>query len=570
MANIAAIWKRAEAALRTETPRNLGEAGPSNAFGDPRTNNFSTGGGSFDAANDTGYRSSTAGFNIDSQREMLPAWRREIVKKSRSLRNNLPFYRAIINTAAEHSIGWGLMPMPKSGNKPYDRASLAYWKRWASKKDVDVTGKHDYAGLQMLACKEAQVDGEIFSYKVTDATGRRQRQFFKAEQVGNGLTIGYGPSTSDLTDNWVDGILLDPAMKPILYRVLKRQLPGTAPLANSVMTFEEIPAARMNHIYEREASTRNRGLPWGYSGMNAMLDAMDIQVFEQIAHKLNAAIIASITTPTGASPGGVEGMLAAAAAMNGRPPGDHKKNESVRYLELNGSMIPLFKAGENLSFFGQGRQVVNVVEFATWIFNGVANGYGVPLPMVLGWAGVSGTAVRATNEMAGRFFERVQRMMINDMTQPDWEDVIGTGILAYLYPKDFPMVEPLAPPPGFTGWNSVNWRGPKVITVDKVRDGKMVIELLARGRMSGQEYWAECGEDPDEMPDICDQEVAEGLDRWVNIYKLPEEHYWRRLFGASSMQSGATGSGGGTGDGGSHDAQGLIDQLRSLLLASMD
>jgi|GEM_PF-6545889 len=558
-------WARAEAALRPPSVSLLPSPQSSWDEGRHPGQSYASGGTTLDAANDSGVRTSTAGRNIDSHRDLTPGARREVVKKSRSLFDNLPFYRAIVTAAVDSSIGWGLKPMPKSDDKTYNRNALAYWKRATQGKGMDVAGKLDYGGLQALVCEQVMVDGEIFPYKCSDGTGRRQRQMFSTEQIGNGLVGGYGPSTNNLAFNWVDGILLDPAMKPLIYRVLLRQLQGTAPLANSVMTFQEIPAAQMLHVYEKRRATRNRGLPWGYCGMNDMIDAMDIKVFELIAHKLNAALIASITTPTGAPPGGMDGMLAAMALRPGEGGGSapKKSKDGVTYLNLNGSMVPLFKAGENLNWFGQGRQVVNVIELANYIFNGVAAGFGMPVQLALGWAGQGGASVRATLEMGGRFSERVQRMMINDMCQPDWEDVIGTGILAYLYPQAFPLVEPLAPPAGLVGWNTVTWRGPKNITVDKARDGNLLLKLMQAGKMTDEEWWVENGEDPTEMPVQCDEEIAENLDRWVNVLKLPAEHFWRRLFGANAMQGSPSPA-----DSGSKDetaAGHLIDQLRALL-----
>jgi capsid protein len=140
-------------------------------------------------------------------------------------------------------------------------------------------------------------------------------------------------------------------------------------------------------------------------------------------------------------------------------------------------------------------------------------------------------------ELGKRFFERVQRMMINTMCQPDYENVVATGILAYLYPADYPGVEPLAPPRGMDGWDCVTWRGPSDLTVDRGRDGRMYLELIRSGLMSREEWWVKNNEDPEEMEAVATDELAARLNHWVNVQGLPEDKFWLREFGANGSLS---------------------------------
>lgn len=484
------------------------------------------GGAVFDSASDNPQRSTTVFFPYDSTKEIRPADRREMVKKHRSLRNNLGFVRGVVNTTVELSIGWGLQPIPKSGNKPYDARSLAYWKRATRRKSWDVTGKHNQPAMQRLALRETCVDGEILNLKVLDQFGRQQRQLIKTEQIGAGYFRGE-------PIGWEDGVQYNSLRRPLNYFVLQNDLPGLPPNQQRGVPRS---ASDMLHIYERERSTQNRGLPWGYTGLNHGIDMIDISAFEKIAHKLNTAIIATMTTATGESPKGMEALLSAAKAASAAgtaaatPPTRKDTAKGTQFLNLHGSMIPLFKVGESMNFFN-GRNSVNTVEFTAALAAWYAQGFGLPVEMVIGMAQGS-SAVRGNTDLAGRFFERCQMMIIDDLCQPDWESVIGTGILAWAYPRDYPGVEPLEPPPGWTGWDVVEWRGPRNIQIDKMRDGKLAIELVRGGLMTRAEWWTLNGEDPTDMDAAVDDDVAEGLQRWLDR-GLPEEYFWRRQFGSN-------------------------------------
>lgn len=181
-----------------------------------------------------------------------------------------------------------------------------------------------------------------------------------------------------------------------------------------------------------------------------------------------------------------------------------------------------------MNFF-QGRKSSSVVEFAGWLCAQYAQGLGLPVEFVVGMA-TGSAAVRGNTDIAGRFFEEVQMLMIDDWCQPNYENIISTGILAHAYPRDFPLVEPLEPPRGWTGWDVCEWRGPKNITVDRSRDGKMHLELRRAGWMTDEEYWTLNGEDPDEMSLTVDDELVARRQRWLDR-DLPEDMFWRREFG---------------------------------------
>lgn len=478
-------------------------------------------GGNFDSSSDNPQRSSTVYFPLDSTKEIQPRERRELIKKHRMLRNNLGFVRGIINTTVRLSIGWGMMPIPKSGDKDFDRRALAYYKRQTAKQSYDVSGQDHGRSMQRLVLREVITDGEIFGIKVIDGYGRPQRQLIKTEQIGN-------PDRQSGTDNWKDGVLLNSLGRPLIYNVRQNSMPGSITPRS-----RPIEARNMLHIFDRERAGQEHGLPWGYTGQNHGLDAIDLAAFEKIAHKFNTAVIGSMTTKDGAAPASMEAMLAAAARAASEAGataegGEIKGKEGMRSIKLHGSTIPIFKTGESMNFF-QGRNSATAIEMAGWLCAQYAQGFGIPVEMVVGLA-TGSAAVRGNTDIAGRFFEENQMLMIDDWCQPDYENIVGTGILAATYPRDFPLVEPLEPPRGWTGWDVCEWRGPKNVTVDRGRDGKLYLDLKRAGWMTDEEYWTLNGEDPEEMSLSIDDELVARRERWL-ARGLPEDMFWRREFG---------------------------------------
>lgn len=476
----------------------------------------------FDGASDNPQRSSTVYFPLDSTKEINPHHRREMVKKHRSLRNNLGFVRGIVNTTVRLSIGWGLQPIPKSPDRAFNQRASAYWKRYTRRQSFDAAHQDNEAAMQRLVLREVLTDGEIFAIKVVDDFGRPQRQLLKTEVIGD-------PPDKGKDSKWLDGILTNSLNRPLEYCVLKQ----LNPLNPGLRKFERVAARDVLHVYDRERATQMRGLPWGYTGLNHGVDCLDIAAFEKIAHKLNTAIVGSLSTQTGEVPASMNGLLSTAqeAATAGST---RNTREAAKYLDLHGTMVPVFKTGDSMSLFLQGRNSMNTTEFAGWLCAQYAHGFGLPVETIVGMLS-GGAAVRGNLELTGRFCEEVQMLMIDDWCQPNYENVIGTALLAAQYPKDFPMVEPLEPPQDFTGWDVCEWRGPKNITVDRGRDGKLYLEQKRAGLLTHEEWWTMNGEDPTEMDERIDDETQERLKRWL-ARGLPEEKFWIRELG----QPGAT------------------------------
>ncbi len=476
----------------------------------------------FDGASDNPQRSSTVYFPLDSTKEIRPHERREMIKKHRSLRNNLGVVRGIINTTVRLGIGWGLQPIPKSPDRAFNRSALSYWTRNTRSQNFDVSAQDKEPSMQRLVLRETITDGEIFGIKVFDDFGKAQRQLIKTEQIGD-------PQSKGKDDNWNDGILCNSLGRPLSYHILQNTL-NQHPTGAGQPRGTPVEPRDILHVYDRERAHQRHGLPWGHTGLNHGVDALDIAAFEKISHKLNTAIIGTLSTTDGAVPRNMQAILEAAAEASASTD-TRTTREAAKYLDIHGSSIPVLKTSDSMNLFLQGRNSINTIEFTGWLCAQYAHGFGLPVEVIVGMIQGS-AAVRGNMELAGRFFEEVQMLMIDDWCQPNWENIIGTGLLAHAFPRDYPGIEPLAPPEGndWTGWDTVEWRGPKNITIDRGRDGKLYLEQKRAGWLTDEEWWTMNGEDPVEMSETVDRDVKERLDRWLAL-GLPEDKFWLRELG---------------------------------------
>jgi capsid protein len=467
---------------------------------------------------------------VSQTRDITPIQRREAVAAHRILRDRVPFVRALINAIVDLALGdQGMIPVFRSGDPEYDQRALAYYKRATRRQTFDVTGQETGASMQRLVLRSVITDGEIFGIKVIDGFGKSQRQLICTEQVGN-FAVG--------NTNIIDGIEYNTVMRPVRYHVVQLK-PGNFNTLTYGTTTEPIDARDVLHVYDRERATMKRGLPWGYTGINHGIDTIDIAELLKTNVKLGAAVIGSVTTPTGDLPKTAQDLVAAAtrAAAAGTAaatrPTQKDTEPATRFLDIHGTMIPVFKAGEGMNFYN-GRAAANEIEFLGWLAAQYAIGLGLPIENVVG-IGTGSAATHANSDIVQRFLKCVQRIITDDWNQPSTENILSTGILAYSYPGSYPGVEPLQPPKDVARYADIQWRGPRGFQVNKTRDAKSNIDLIARGLKTVEEYWSENGEDPDE----AEQHILQGRVRrraaWL-AQGLDEARFWQVELGTNAQQ----------------------------------
>jgi hypothetical protein len=457
-------------------------------------------------------------------RDISPIQRREAVATHRILRDRVPFVRGLINALTDLALGdQGMIPTFASGDSEYDKRALAYYKRATRRQTWDITGQDNGASMQRLVLRTMITDGEIFGIKVIDSFGNTQRQLVVTEQIG---------SMWNSTSAIVDGIEYNSVHRPITYHV--QQISERMGAEKS----RPIAARDIMHVYDRERATQKRGLPWGYTGLDNGINTIDINQLVMGTMKMNASVIGSMTTPTGEVPKAMEALLNAATAASAAgtaastPDSQRDTTQATRFLDVYGSMIPIFKAGEGMTFM-QGRTAANEIDFLGWLLAQYATGLGLPADIVVGIA-TGSAATHANSDIVQRFLKCVQRLIVDDWNQPSTENLLSNGIFAWYFPERFPGVLPLQPPNDPSRYADIQWRGPRGYQVNKTRDAKSNVELISRGLKTIEEYWSESGEDPLEAEEMVDKALERRRQRWLDR-GWPEDRFWQREFGPNAQ-----------------------------------
>lgn len=482
----------------------------------------------FDAANDTGTRSNALGFPIDSRKEIRPEERRTLIKKSRSLRNNLGLVRRLINGTTRYTLGRGLIPSAATDDKAFNIRADAYFDRWAMSTQCDVSGRLNFYQMQRVALRELFTDGEFFGLQVRDTEDRCKVQLLKTERVSGAARCIPG-------DHFADGIRCDEDNSPTSYRVISYDR------RSDLQKTTDYSAEDMIHVFDPERIGQQRGLPWLYHGQNSLLDILDITAFEKAAVKLHSYFAAAITTPTGKAP---QGVKARAAAATGGDSGGSDAESRQYHTFLGGAAIPVLRKGEEIKFFTSDRPSLTFAGFIDFLVRDIAWGFGVSPEFIWAVAGMGGANTRFILQDSEWFFDEIRQLLIDIFCQRIYSWVIANGILSGNLPY---CKDPL--------WHACNWQGPPSLTVDRGRDGRLYIDLVKNGMMSRQDWWSALGKDGLKMRRAIIEELAEDI-AYCEEKGVPVGFYLQAMPG----QAGVSAS-----DGTVADPQGRLEALDELI-----
>lgn len=463
----------------------------------------------FDSAGNVGIRSSTAHHPLDSRKEIRPEERRQLVRKSRSLRANFGLVRNIVNSTARYSIGRGLTPSASTSDRDFNEKADAYFNAWAMSKSCDVAGRLNFYQMQRLILRETFVDGETFNIQARRDGRGQQLQLLKTERCGGGPSIGQS--------FWDDGIQVNDYDEPQSYSIISY---GPPPGLEETVT--QYSAEDVIHFFDPERIGQRRGLPWLYHGQNSLLDILDITAFEKAAVKLNSYFAGVITTPTGKAPVGVRGKAAAAS-------GSEEIDEDTRkYQEfLGGAAIPVLKKGEEMKFFSSDRPSTSFAGFIDYLVRDICLGFGVAPELVWILAGGSSADRRFVLQQSEWFFEEIRSLLIDTFCQRVRSWVIGDAILTGK------VAEPSDPE-----WWSCEWQGPPSQTIDKGREGRLYIDLVTSGLMSRNEWWAKQGKAGLKQRRAVIDEIAEDL-AYCKEKGVPSGLYYKTMPGQAGVEEPA-------------------------------
>ena len=443
----------------------------------------------YEGANFTIRRSRVPGVPPqDAKRDLSPAVRRELVRRSRYLHKNSGFVRELVGNMAIYSTGDGIKPQAQSGNPEWNRKAEEYFTRWASR--CEITRRFSFEECQSLVCRAVDIDGEYFVHKTRDADNRPVLQLIESHRIGD--SSGSGEST--------DGIGVDEYGAPIFYRTLE-----------DAGGHRDLPAESVLHIFEPESVTAVRHAPILQHSINHILDEMELLALEKHAVKDNADIARVLKTDRGEV--GEDGDFALPVTGTGLL----DSSDPVSLQKIVGGKLVALKPNESIDSFESNRPSPTFTGFLTHLRRDSALGV-LPYEFAADSSSVGGAGVRLIVAKADRRFSYRQLILIQRFLLPVWAYVIGDGIARGELP--------LQP-----DWFKVRFQKPKKVTVDAGREAQQNRADVETGLKTLSESYAELGLDFEEQAEIRAQN-ARALFDLAKKYQIPLEMLYKPSTGA--------------------------------------
>jgi len=427
----------------------------------------------------------------DTKRDLTPAVRNELVRRSRYLHKNSGFVRELVGNMAIYSTGDGIKPQAQSPDPAWNRAAEEYFANWSSQ--CEITRRFSFAECQALVCRAVDVDGEYFVHKTRDANNRPVLQLIETHRIGDGGTSG-APTP------FRDGIGIDSYGAPLFYRLIQDE--GDT---------KELPAESVLHIFEPESVSAMRHPPTVQHSINHILDEMELLALEKHAVKDNADISRVIKTDRGEI--GEDGDFSLPVTGTG----NQDPSDPVALQKIVGGKLVALKPNESIDSFESKRPSPTFTGFLEHLRRDAALGV-LPFEFAADSSKIGGAGVRLVVAKADRRFSYRQLILIQRFLLPVWAYVIGDAIAQRELPAQ-------------PGWHKVRWQRPKRVTVDAGREAQQNRADVETGLKTLSESYAELGLDFEEQAEIRAQDARLMIDL-ATKYSVPLEMLYRPSTGA--------------------------------------
>lgn len=389
--------------------------------------------------------------------------------RSRDLTRNNPYAKRAVDIVVAHQVGFGIMPRPRTGSAAADKRLKMIFAEWV--KTCDVTGVHDFYGLQALAARARAESGEVLirlwrnrgpgpvplQLQVLEPDHLDHN---KNEENADGSRIVYG-------------VELDPYGARVAYWLFRRHPGDSAYVAPRLSMSERVPAADVIHMFRADRPGQVRGVPDCAPVVTRMRGLDDYQEAELERARVQACLAAFITTPSLGVGGPLAGLPDAAS-------GERRQTMSPGMME---QLLP----GEDIKFLAPAAGDAYGDHVKT-VLRAIAVGFGVTYhQLTADLSDANYSSLRAGNIEFRRLVEQAQYLMlIPQLCDRVWTEFVRVAVLAN-------AVRPRA-----AGY-AVEWVPPAFEAVDPLKDAQAERERIDLMLTSPQRAIAAQGFDPDEI-----------------------------------------------------------------------
>jgi capsid protein len=456
------------------------------------------GAAAYDSAKSSPTRSNFLAFPTNSRRELTPLTRRQIVQKSRALEANLPFLTRVKMKYARMAVGTGIHFRFITEDVDFNDAAQRDVETWWNNKDLySIDGSVDGWEAKRLAAETILIDGE---YPATMVTGLNDWPMLQPLDVFEIET----PPENNLRRQWDDGVRINEFERPMEYAV--RSLPRL--IGDLTRDFRYVPRESMIHLFKRRRARGHRGMPWGYSGINQGIDALDLNALVTGTAKLHSALAVAVK---GTAKKGKRGALNKITTGGGG--GEAADTQALEKI-FGGGMINYLGENGELQLLSSQHPGSNVLEFIKLLCHQMCGGFDMPFSIMWDMGQGGGTGVRYDAEDAQSAFDQLGDLITWHFVRREiiWKvsKAIKAGRIAK--PKDAYWFE------------KILFRGPRKLTVDVGRMATAFKTLTRNAGMSIPRFLEEQGLDAyAEMRDqirflkfIREESEKEGVDvNWL-------------------------------------------------------
>jgi capsid protein len=428
----------------------------------------------------------------DARRDLSPATRRELVRRSRYLYRNSGFVREMVSSMAIYSTGDGIRPQAQSPDPDWNRRAEDYFKSWSAR--CEVTGRFSFEECQGLVCRGLDIDGEYFVLKTRNRLGLPSLQLIETHRVGG----------EDLALGTIDGVSLDAWGAPLSYRLLEDGGP------------QEIPAHRMLHVFEPEHSSAVRSAPTIQHSINHVLDEMELIALEKHAVKDSADVTRVLKNEAGRLEEGTDFEFRDGEAA---PESDASSPADLQRV-VGGKLVAL-KPHESLESFESKRPSPTFTGFLEHLRRDSALGV-LPFEFTADSSKIGGAGVRLVVAKADRRFSFRQMILIQRFVRPVWFYVIGDAIA---------RGELEAVP----NWWRISCVTPRRVTTDAGREAQQNRADVEMGLKTISDHYEELGADFGEEIERRARDVRMILDA-AQKHSVPVELLWKPAAAVTSLQ----------------------------------
>jgi capsid protein len=400
---------------------------------------------------------------LDAQKELSSGSRQELIKKAQWLYNNSGLAGGAVDKIAR--LVGPLQPQARTTDEKWNRqAEQAFADACRNAAfGVDVAGFVNFDQAVPLLVRQMAIAGDVFWQRMTSKNGRGMFKLVPGENVGS-------PVGAE-SEGWNDGVRIDPKSgRPTYYRILK---------APASQEFTDIKSDDINHVRRAYRIGYTRAPSWLARAANTLQDIAEYLAFEKQSKKINASIPVVITSPEAGSLGLGSSLVKGNSSSSSQP-------MTVDAL-TNGSIIPQLKPGEKIETVLEKNAAGNMSEFLSTLKEEISVGLGFSSQFLFDATDAGGANQRWILLEADSAIDEIRDIIIQQFAAPFWRFWVWQEIQSGRLPM----------PNDGSDWWRCEFTPPARLSVDFAREGRLMSDLMQRGQISPQRYYALQGLDAD-------------------------------------------------------------------------